>query len=151
MTCTLGTPPTRLDLTRAFSARRCPTVGISGLTLGGGFGFSSRKLGLTADALACTRAVTAAGNSLVCDDTTPVDTVAVHQLDCDWRDTPTAFAAVQALALGAPNTFSCRIGGGSAGRKVSALGRSSAASLPALPTYTPSSMCPNAHTYRARG
>ncbi|WP_432037466.1 FAD-binding oxidoreductase [Streptomyces cucumeris] len=143
----------------AVSAGRCPTVGISGLTLGGGFGFSSRQLGLTADALACTRVVTAAGNSLVCDErrhpdlfwacrgggggnfginteftfrTTPVDTVAIYQLDWDWRDTTAAFAAVQALAAGAPNAFSCRIGGGSAGRtrpeiraarKVSALGQ----------------------------
>ncbi|WP_432584489.1 hypothetical protein ABVG11_00280 [Streptomyces sp. HD1123-B1] len=82
--------------------------------------------------------VTAAGNALVCDErrhpdlfwackgggggnfginteftfrTAPVDTVAVYQLDWDWQDTPAAFAAVQALALGAPNAFSCRIGG----------------------------------------
>ena len=33
----------------AISAGRCPSVGISGLVLGGGFGFSSRKLGLTSD------------------------------------------------------------------------------------------------------
>ncbi|MEU8825055.1 FAD-binding oxidoreductase [Streptomyces sp. NPDC048636] len=143
----------------AFSVGRCPTVGISGLTLGGGFGFSSRKLGLTADALEHTTVVTAAGNSLVCDETrhpdlfwacrgggggnfginteftfrtTPVDTVAIYQLDWDWQDTPAAFAAVQALVEKAPNAFSCRIGGGSAGRtrpgiragrKVSALGQ----------------------------
>ncbi|MBL1098437.1 FAD-binding oxidoreductase [Streptomyces coffeae] len=143
----------------AISAGRCPTVGISGLTLGGGFGFSSRKLGLTADALERTTVVTAAGNSLVCDDrqhpdlfwacrgggggnfginteftfrTTPVDTVAVYQLDWDWQDTPAAFAAVQALVTQAPSAFSCRIGGGSAGRtrpeidgarKVSAIGQ----------------------------
>ncbi|MFG2194259.1 FAD-binding oxidoreductase [Streptomyces sp. NPDC048639] len=128
---------------RALSAGRCPTVGISGLTLGGGFGFSSRALGLTADALERTTVVTAAGNSLVCDEkqhpdlfwasrgggggnfgvsteftfrTTPVDRVAVYQLDWEWQDAPAAFAAVQALVLRAPNAFSCRMGGGSAGR-----------------------------------
>ncbi|MEU6083784.1 FAD-binding oxidoreductase [Streptomyces sp. NPDC047108] len=144
---------------RAVSAGRCPTVGISGLTLGGGFGFSSRELGLTADALERTTVVTAAGNALVCDEkqhadlfwacrgggggnfgvntaftfrTTPVDRVAVYQLDWAWQDVPAAFAAVQALVLRAPNALSCRIGGGSAGRtraeiaanrKVSAIGQ----------------------------
>ena len=33
------------------SAGRCPGVGVGGLTLGGGFGFSARELGLTTDAL----------------------------------------------------------------------------------------------------
>ena len=39
----------------------CPTVAISGLTLGGGFGFSSRQLGLTADNLLELTLVTATG------------------------------------------------------------------------------------------
>ena len=43
---------------------RCPTVGISGLLLGGGFGFSSRHLGLTCDQLLETEVVTAAGEVL---------------------------------------------------------------------------------------
>src|SRR5207302_8566589 len=43
----------------AFSAGRCPSVGISGLALGGGFGFSARKFGLTADALVETQVATA--------------------------------------------------------------------------------------------
>ncbi|MEV6315398.1 FAD-binding oxidoreductase [Streptomyces sp. NPDC051776] len=128
---------------RALSAGRCPTVGISGLTLGGGFGFSSRELGLTADALERTTVVTAAGNFLTCDEkqhpdlfwacrgggggnfgvnteftfrTTPVDRVAVYQLDWKWQDAPAAFAAVQELVLRAPDALSCRMGGGSAGR-----------------------------------
>ncbi|MFF3765287.1 FAD-binding protein [Streptomyces sp. NPDC001922] len=127
----------------ALSAGRCPTVGISGLTLGGGFGFSSRMLGLTCDSLLRTTVVTAAGNLLESDAvrhsdlfwacrgggggnfginteftfrTTPVDRVSVYQLDWDWEDVPAAFAAVQALVMAAPNAFSCRIGGGAAGR-----------------------------------
>jgi FAD/FMN-containing dehydrogenase len=47
---------------------RCPTVGIAGLTLGGGFGFSSRKLGLTSDRLIETTLVTAAGEIVVCNE-----------------------------------------------------------------------------------
>lgn len=50
----------------AISAGRCPTVGISGLTLGGGFGFSSRRLGLTSDSLLETEIVTASGEVLTC-------------------------------------------------------------------------------------
>lgn len=127
----------------AISAGRCPTVGISGLTLGGGFGFSSRMLGLTADSLVRTGVVTASGERLMCDErahpdlfwacrgggggnfginteftfrTTPVGKVAVYQLNWDWQDTPAAFDAVQALIMRAPNAFSCRIGGGTDGR-----------------------------------
>lgn len=40
---------------------RCPTVGISGLTLGGGWGFSNRHLGLTCDNLVSTELITASG------------------------------------------------------------------------------------------
>lgn len=47
-------------------AGRCSTVAISGLTLGGGFGFSSRKLGLTSDHLLSRQIVTAAGEILRC-------------------------------------------------------------------------------------
>ena len=35
----------------AVPSGRCPTVGVGGLLLGGGFGFSSRHLGLTCDHL----------------------------------------------------------------------------------------------------
>jgi FAD/FMN-containing dehydrogenase len=45
----------------AISAGRCPTVAIGGLVLGGGMGFSSRKLGLTCDSLLETEIVTADG------------------------------------------------------------------------------------------
>lgn len=44
-----------------FPGGRCPTVGVSGLTLGGGWGFSCRHLGLTCDSLLETELVTASG------------------------------------------------------------------------------------------
>lgn len=40
----------------------CPTVGISGLTLGGGFGLVSRLFGLTCDALESLEMITASGD-----------------------------------------------------------------------------------------
>ena len=45
-----------------FPAGRCPTVGVSGLTLGGGWGFSCRHLGMTCDSLLATELVTAGGD-----------------------------------------------------------------------------------------
>lgn len=45
----------------------CATVGIAGLALGGGIGFSSRKLGTTSDNLRALRIVTADGRRLSCD------------------------------------------------------------------------------------
>src|SRR5437764_1489627 len=44
-----------------FPGGRCPTVGVSGLTLGGGWGFSCRHLGMTCDNLVETQLVTASG------------------------------------------------------------------------------------------
>jgi FAD/FMN-containing dehydrogenase len=45
----------------------CPTVGIAGLTLGGGVGVLSRAYGLTADNLEAVQLVTADGSVLDCD------------------------------------------------------------------------------------
>ncbi|POX41266.1 hypothetical protein C3486_09655 [Streptomyces sp. Ru73] len=45
----------------------CPTVGVSGLTLGGGHGVVSRAYGLTCDSLVGATLVTAAGKTLHCD------------------------------------------------------------------------------------
>jgi FAD/FMN-containing dehydrogenase len=45
----------------------CPTVGIAGLTLGGGQGVLGRKFGMTSDNLRSLRIVTAAGDLLTCD------------------------------------------------------------------------------------
>jgi FAD/FMN-containing dehydrogenase len=44
---------------RCLPAGSCPTVGIAGLTLGGGIGVLARKLGLTCDRLTAARVVTA--------------------------------------------------------------------------------------------
>ncbi|MEV6879578.1 FAD-dependent oxidoreductase [Amycolatopsis sp. NPDC051128] len=49
---------------RALPAGSCPTVGIAGLTLGGGIGVLSRKYGLTCDHLRSAQVVTADGRLL---------------------------------------------------------------------------------------
>ncbi len=46
-------------------AGSCPTVGVSGLTLGGGIGMSSRKLGLTCDNINSLKAFTANGREVI--------------------------------------------------------------------------------------
>jgi FAD/FMN-containing dehydrogenase len=116
---------------------RCPTVGISGLLLGGGFGFSSRHLGLTCDQLLETEVVTAAGHVLrvsprshpdlfwACQGggggnfgintrfvlrATRVGTVSVYRLKWSWRHAAAALAALQDLMAAAPGTLSCRFG-----------------------------------------
>ncbi|TDB86188.1 FAD-binding oxidoreductase [Actinomadura sp. KC216] len=48
-------------------AGSCPTVGVAGLTLGGGIGVASRAYGLSCDALASVQVVTADGRVLTCD------------------------------------------------------------------------------------
>jgi FAD/FMN-containing dehydrogenase len=48
-------------------AGSCPTVGVGGLTLGGGIGFASRKFGATADNVLALTLVTADGRLLTCD------------------------------------------------------------------------------------
>lgn len=65
---TIGAGASNQDMADAFRASglavpsgRCPTVGISGLVLGGGWGFSATRNGLTCDALRATDAVTADG------------------------------------------------------------------------------------------
>jgi FAD/FMN-containing dehydrogenase len=50
-------------------AGSCPTVGIAGLTLGGGLGVVSRRYGLTCDVLESAQIVTADGRLVTCDAT----------------------------------------------------------------------------------
>ncbi|MEU1876668.1 FAD-binding oxidoreductase [Streptosporangium sp. NPDC020072] len=57
-------------------AGSCPTVGVSGLTLGGGIGVVSRKYGLTCDVMESVQVVTADGRLLTCD--------AHHEPDLYW-------------------------------------------------------------------
>jgi FAD/FMN-containing dehydrogenase len=52
-----------------FPGGRCPTVGVSGLTLGGGWGFSNRHLGMTCDSLIATEVVTASGDIVTASET----------------------------------------------------------------------------------
>jgi FAD/FMN-containing dehydrogenase len=137
----------------AISAGRCPTVAIAGLTLGGGFGFSSRLMGLTCDALEETRVVTADGEIRTCSATenpdlvwalrgggggnfainttfrfrtSPVSDVGLYDITWDGRHAPAVMAALQAMVQSAPDRLSCRMGMGSDGRSaptVSALGQ----------------------------
>ncbi|HEY3184362.1 MAG TPA: FAD-binding oxidoreductase [Gaiellaceae bacterium] len=51
----------------AIPAGSCPSVGIAGLALGGGFGLASRAWGLTCDNLVAVDVVTADGRLLSCD------------------------------------------------------------------------------------
>ncbi len=50
---------------RTLATGTCPTVGVSGLTLGGGLGFEHRLYGLTADALQSIQVVLANGSTVV--------------------------------------------------------------------------------------
>ena len=70
-TATVGGGANNADLGAAFAAHgvyvpggRCPTAGASGLTLGGGWGFSCHHLGLTCDSLRSTALVTASGETV---------------------------------------------------------------------------------------
>ena len=62
---TLGSVYSRLWAAgqRTIPAGSCPTVGIAGLTLGGGHGFASRAFGLACDSLRSVRIVTADGHA----------------------------------------------------------------------------------------
>jgi len=54
-------------------AGSCPSVGVSGVTLGGGFGLAGRQFGLTADNLIAVKIVTADGTLRTVDKTTDPD------------------------------------------------------------------------------
>jgi FAD/FMN-containing dehydrogenase len=127
----------------AFSAGRCPTVAVSGLTLGGGFGFSSRHIGLTSDALLETEVVTAHGDILTCNErehpdlfwacrggggrnfgintafrfrSWPVDFVSLYDFTWEWKQARQVIDALQRVVREAPNEWSMRIGIGASGR-----------------------------------
>jgi FAD/FMN-containing dehydrogenase len=118
---------------RMIPAGTCPSVGIAGLTLGGGHGYASRKLGLTCDALTGLTIVTASGEVLHCDAhrhadlfwacrgggggnfgvvtsftfrTTPVGEVATYVLEWPWAQVREVVEAWQAFAPHAPEALS---------------------------------------------
>ncbi|MBZ3907820.1 MULTISPECIES: FAD-binding oxidoreductase [Streptomyces] len=69
-----------IDVYRALAAKgvtipagSCPTVGVSGLTLGGGHGVTSRAYGLTCDSLTQATLITADGKQLTANATTNKD------------------------------------------------------------------------------
>jgi hypothetical protein len=124
-------------------AGRCPTVAVSGLTLGGGFGFSSRHLGLTADRLLSTDIVTADGEVLHCSEKenadlfwalrgggggnfgintrfrfqlAPVGNVAIYKAAWDFQDAASVLEAMQKVIADAPSEFSMRLGLGATGK-----------------------------------
>ncbi|GAA2409676.1 FAD-binding protein [Streptomyces coeruleofuscus] len=73
-TAVIGAGAKLIDVYRALAAKgvtipagSCPTVGISGLTLGGGHGVVSRAYGLTCDSLTQATLITADGKQLVAD------------------------------------------------------------------------------------
>ena len=144
LTITLGPGALNRDLYAALAGTgvaapsgRCPTVAISGLLLGGGFGFSSRHLGLTCDRLLETEVVTASGAVLrvgpqshpelfwACQGggggnfgintrfvlrAAPVGEVSVYRLEWDWQHAAAVLGAVLDLMPTAPDEMSCRVG-----------------------------------------
>jgi FAD/FMN-containing dehydrogenase len=119
---------------RATPFGSCLTVGVSGLTFGGGHGFSSRSLGLACDNLTSVEMVTADGRLRQCDErdhadlfwalrgagagsfgiatrltfrTHPVSTVTTVNLRWAWSDVLKVIQAWQAFVPTAPDALSC--------------------------------------------
>jgi FAD/FMN-containing dehydrogenase len=115
---------------RTIPAGTCPTVGIAGLTQGGGIGFAARKFGLTCDNLLEATVVLADGTAAVCNAhrhqdlywalrgggggnfgivtrlvfrTHPVDRVLTYALEWPWSDARRVLEAWQELAPNAPD------------------------------------------------
>ena len=79
-TAVVGAGAKLIDVYRALTAKgvtvpggSCPTVGVSGLTLGGGHGVVSRAYGLTCDSLTRATLITADGKELTADASTNKD------------------------------------------------------------------------------
>ena len=112
----------------------CPTVGIAGLTQGGGIGLSGRKFGLTSDHLLEATVVLADGSAVVASAhehpdlywglrgggggnfgivtrfafrTHPVGSVSTYSLEWPWSDAKQVVQAWQAFAPHAPDGLSC--------------------------------------------
>jgi FAD/FMN-containing dehydrogenase len=134
---TVGAGVLAIDLITALAAHgltvptgSCPTVGISGLALGGGVGFAARAMGATCDSILAVRLVTADGRVRTADRSTnadllwacrgggggnfgavtaitlathPVSTAAYGFCDFPWSEAPAALAAWQRVAPHGPD------------------------------------------------
>ncbi len=121
---------------RAVPFGTCEAVGVSGLTLGGGHGYSSRALGLACDNVVEIEIVTADGKHRVCNPHSepelfwalrgagggsfgvvtkfvfrlhPVDFVTTVNASWAWADAPKVTRAWQAFAPAAPDSLSCSL------------------------------------------
>jgi FAD/FMN-containing dehydrogenase len=156
---TVGAGVLAIDLITALAARSlavptgsCPTVGISGLALGGGLGFAARALGATCDNLESLRIVTADGRVRTVSAQTspdlywacrgggggnfgavteltfrthPVGTAAYGFCDFPWSEAPAVVAAWQRLAPHAADELYliCALETGSSGPTVRVFGQ----------------------------
>ena len=147
------------DVYRALGSRgvsipagTCPTVGIAGLALGGGDGFSARKFGLTCDALTGITLVTADGRVRRCSElqnddlfwasrgggggnfgiatelefaTHPVSTVTTYRARWPWERAADVVDAWQRFAPDAPDElFSvCRLATDPGGARIASSGQ----------------------------
>jgi FAD/FMN-containing dehydrogenase len=136
---TVGAGVLAIDLVTALAAHglavptgSCPTVGISGLALGGGVGFAARAFGTTCDNILALQIVTADGRAVTADAATNPDllwacrgggggnfgvvtalTLATHPVSgaaygfCDfpWSQAPNALAAWQQVAPHGPDNL----------------------------------------------
>jgi FAD/FMN-containing dehydrogenase len=155
----IGAGARLVDIYAALAARgrsipggSCPSVGIAGLTLGGGVGFSSRLHGTTSDNLVGLTLVDASGRTRVCSATQnadlfwacrgggggnfgvvtsflfrtyPVQSVSTFAVQWPWEDAARAVAAWQRWAPHAPDALfsACTLVSGDGGPQVRAEGQ----------------------------
>ena len=130
----LGVDTALAGHSRMLPAGTCPTVGIAGLTQGGGIGLSGRKFGLTCDHLLEATVVLADGSAVVANArqhpdlywalrgggggnfgivtrfvfrTHVVGSVSTYSLEWPWSDAKQVVQAWQAFAPHAPDGLSC--------------------------------------------
>lgn len=106
-----------------FPGGRCPSVGVSGLTLGGGWGFSCRHLGMTCDTLVSTQLVTANGDIVTASETENPDLFwAVRGAGHGNFGVHTAFT-YHAVAAGEVTVFALTWSGGDTAALIDAISR----------------------------
>ncbi len=106
-----------------FPGGRCPSVGVSGLTLGGGWGFSCRHLGMTCDSLVSTDLVTASGEIVTASETENPDLFwAVRGAGGGNFGVHTSFT-FRVVAAGSVTVYALSWSGGDTARLVDAISR----------------------------